>query len=65
MLMIVLVTLNPIKKQIFIVLDLNASELIKQKIQTVTDISDLLFCLMMLGDDRLVGEVYILGQCDL
>ena len=51
------------KEADFIVLDLNASELIKQKIQTVTDISDLLFCLMMLGDDRLVGEVYILGQC--
>ena len=51
------------KEADFIVLDLNATELIRQKMQTATDISDLLFCLMMLGDDRLVDEVYILGQC--
>ena len=51
------------KEADFIVLDLNATELIRQKKQTATNISDLLFCLMMLGDDRLVDEVYILGQC--
>ncbi len=50
------------KEADFIVLDLNATELIRQKIKTVNDIKDLLFCLMMLGDDRLVSEVYILGK---
>jgi len=54
---------EPDKEADFIVLDLNATELITQKMQTVKDISDLLFSLMMLGDDRLVNEVYILGQC--
>jgi len=31
--------------------------------QNFKKINDLLFCLMTLGDDRLVSKVNILGQC--
>ncbi|MEY8212838.1 MAG: guanine deaminase, partial [Gammaproteobacteria bacterium] len=51
------------KEADFIVLDLNATELLTQRLKTVSNINDLLFCLMTLGDDRLVSKVYILGQC--
>lgn len=54
---------EPNKEADFVVLDLNASELIKQRLKSVNNIHDLLFCLMTLGDDRLVDQVYILGQC--
>jgi len=42
---------------------LNATELLTQRLKTTSNINDLLFCLMTLGDDRLVSKVYILGQC--
>ena len=51
------------KEADFIVLDLNATELLTQRLKTASNINDLLFCLMTLGDDRLVSKVYILGQC--
>ena len=51
------------KEADFIVLDLNATELIAQRLKTSRNIKELLFCLMTLGDDRLVSKVYILGQC--
>ena len=51
------------KEADFIVLDLNATELLTQRLKTASNINDLLFCLMSLGDDRLVSKVYILGQC--
>jgi len=54
---------EPNKEADFVVLDLNASELIKQRLKSTTNIDDLLFCLMTLGDDRIVNQVYILGQC--
>ncbi len=50
------------KEADFIVIDLNATELISQKMKTASSISDILFNLMTLGDDRLIDEVYILGQ---
>ena len=50
------------KEADFIVIDLNATELISQKMKTALSISDILFNLMTLGDDRLIDEVYILGQ---
>ncbi|MCS5592381.1 MAG: guanine deaminase [Gammaproteobacteria bacterium] len=51
------------KEADFVVLDLNASELIKQRLKSANSIDDILFCLMTLGDARLVSRVYILGQC--
>jgi guanine deaminase len=51
------------KEADFVVLDLHATELISERLKTVKNIEQLLFCLMMLGDDRLIGEVYILGDC--
>ena len=51
------------KEADFIVLDLKATELLTQRLKTASNINDLLFCLMSLGDDRLVSKVYILGQC--
>ncbi len=50
------------KEADFIVIDLNATELMSQKMKTASSISDILFNLMTLGDDRLIDEVYILGQ---
>ena len=50
------------KEADFIVIDLKATELIKNKLETSNNISDILFNLMTLGDDRLIKEVYILGQ---
>ena len=54
---------EPKKEADFVVLDLNANELIKQRLKSTTNIDELLFCLMTLGDDRLISQVYILGQC--
>ncbi len=53
---------EPNKEADFIVIDLKATELIKNKLETSDDINDILFNLMTLGDDRLIKEVYILGQ---
>ena len=50
------------KEADFIVIDLKATELIKNKLETANNIKDILFNLMTLGDDRLIKEVYILGQ---
>jgi len=50
------------KEADFIVLDLSATELITEKLKVTKDINDILFTLMTLGDDRLIKEVYILGQ---
>jgi len=50
------------KEADFIVIDLNATEIISQKNKIAVDINDILFNLMTLGDDRLIDEVYVLGQ---
>ena len=50
------------KEADFIVLDLSATKLITEKLKVAKDINDILFSLMTLGDDRLIKEVYILGQ---
>ena len=50
------------KEADFIVVDLKATVLIKNKLETSNNIKDILFNLMTLGDDRLIKEVYILGQ---
>ena len=50
------------KEADFIVVDLNATEIISQKNKISENIIETLFNLMTLGDDRLIEEVYILGQ---
>ena len=50
------------KEADFIVLDLSATKLITEKLKVAKDINDILFSLITLGDDRLIKEVYILGQ---
>ena len=50
------------KEADFIVIDLNASEIISQKNKIAMGVNDILFNLMTLGDDRLIDEVFILGQ---
>ena len=50
------------KEADFIVIDLNATEIISQKNKIAMGINDILFNLMTLGDDRLIDEVFILGQ---
>jgi guanine deaminase len=51
------------KEADFIVLDLKATPIIEKRLETVKDIEQLLFCLMTLGDDRLVSRVFSLGEC--
>ena len=50
------------KEADFIVIDLNATEIISQKNKIAMGVNDILFNLMTLGDDRLIDEVFILGQ---
>jgi guanine deaminase len=47
----------------FIVIDLAATELIDRRIQRASNIEDILFALMMLGDDRCIKATYSLGHC--
>ena len=54
--------LEPGKEADFIVIDLNATEIISQKNKISSSIKETLFNLMTLGDDRLIDEVYIMGQ---
>jgi len=54
--------LEPGKEADFIVVDLNATEIISQKNKISSSIKETLFNLITLGDDRLIDEVYIMGQ---
>ena len=49
------------KEADFLVIDLKTNKLIAQK--AATNINDILFNLMMLGDDRLIDKVFIMGDC--
>lgn len=53
---------EPGKEADFVVLDLHATELMKRRMTETTNLSDRLFLLMMLGDDRNIKETYILGK---
>ncbi len=50
------------KEADFLVLDLEATELLRFRLQHCRDLSEMLFVLMMLGDDRLVQETWVLGS---
>ncbi|MCX4027177.1 guanine deaminase [Endozoicomonas sp. SM1973] len=50
------------KEADFVVLDYQATPLIKYRLQHTTDIAEKLFVLTTLGDDRAVAATYIMGQ---
>jgi guanine deaminase len=53
---------NPGMEADFIVLDPKATPLIERRYGIAPNIEQKLFVLMMLGDDRLVGQTYIMGE---
>jgi guanine deaminase len=55
-------SLQPGREADFLVLDLRATELLRFRLQHCHNLSEMLFVLMMLGDDRLVQETWILGE---
>ncbi|MCP4470426.1 MAG: guanine deaminase [Gammaproteobacteria bacterium] len=50
------------KEADFVVLDLQATELMKLRMQDTQSIEEKLFALMMLGDDRCVQATHVMGQ---
>jgi len=50
------------KEADFVVLDLKATPLIEYRMQHCNTLSEKLFVLMMLGDDRAVAETYVMGN---
>jgi guanine deaminase len=53
----------PGKEADFVVIDPNATPLIARRMAAATNLSERLFVLMMLGDDRCVAATHILGEC--
>ena len=51
------------KEADFVVLDLDATPLMKRRMARADSTADQLFALMMLGDDRAVHATHIMGQC--
>lgn len=51
------------KEADFIVLDLEATPLMQRRMARSESISDAMFALMMLGDDRCVHATHIMGEC--
>lgn len=51
------------KEADFVVLDLQATPLMQRRMANSDSISDALFALMMLGDDRSVHATHVMGQC--
>lgn len=50
------------KEADFIVLDPQATPLIARRSETCRTLTELLFCLMMMGDDRAIDSTYIMGK---
>ncbi len=50
------------KEADFVVLNLNATPLIERRMENTSDISERLFILMMLGDDRSINATHIMGE---
>ncbi|WP_417604902.1 guanine deaminase [Oceanimonas baumannii] len=55
--------LLPGKEADFLVVDLEATPLMKARIQNTQNLYEKLFVLMMLGDDRVIAETYVYGKC--
>jgi guanine deaminase len=56
-------TLLPMSEADFVVLDLESTPLIKARMANANSISEQLFILMMLGDDRSIKATYSGGRC--
>ncbi|MDA3904745.1 MAG: guanine deaminase [Bacteroidales bacterium] len=50
------------KEADFVVVDIGATELMQERITNINNIDELLFVLMMLGDDRNIKSVYLQGE---
>ncbi|MBL7002854.1 MAG: guanine deaminase, partial [Gammaproteobacteria bacterium] len=50
------------KEADFIVLNLNATDMMQRRMQTIETVEQQLFVLMMLGDDRAIEATYIMGK---
>ncbi len=55
-------SLQPGREADFLVLDLGATDLLRFRLQYCRTLSEMLFVLIMLGDDRLVEETWLLGR---
>ncbi len=53
---------EPGKEADFIVIDFKSTPLMKRRMENTKDISEKLFALMMMGDDRSVFETYVMGK---
>jgi guanine deaminase len=53
------------KEADFVVLDLNATALMKRRMSKSDSIQDKLFALMMLGDDRSIYATFVMGVCQM
>jgi len=53
---------DPGKEADFIVIDTDLNPLLKYRIEEAHSLDDLLFALMMLGDDRIVKETFLMGK---
>ncbi len=51
------------KEADFIVMDYQATPLIKHRIEVANTIEEVLFALMILGDDRAISATHIMGEC--
>lgn len=47
----------------FVVIDLNATPLLRRRMQRVESLAEQLFVLMMLGDDRTIVATHVMGVC--
>jgi guanine deaminase len=52
----------PGKEADFLVLDLGATPALRRRLQSETEIADILFALMILGDDRTIARTYVAGE---
>jgi guanine deaminase len=52
----------PGKEADFLVLDLGATPALSRRLQSETDIAEILFALMILGDDRTIARTYVAGE---
>ncbi len=55
-------SLAPGNEADFLVLDLEATPLLRFRLQHCSRLSEMLFVLITLGDDRLIGETWVLGR---
>lgn len=54
---------KPGKEADFLLLDREATPLLKHRMGTCTSLAEELFVLMTIGDDRVVAETYVAGNC--